>query len=258
MASMAVQISIGAIGAFGTINSFYTNSLLGFFPDASLFGVSATFLFPVVELATRNFGNLLIEGLDRLSSFGESKIFMDIARHAFARETHTVSPFTGANAQALRGQIGIQFAFELVTTATDLKQGLFFSWGVSFGTGNNYSFSATLYTGLVWNLPEIANYSGNFLSIGGNLGHNGLLGLGFNAFLSLDQNSKGTHPNGFTIGVSFGNSNFGLSGSLVAGSTHGPLLTDINGFRDVSPFLALGLMPAPLLIKAGYNANNQQ
>jgi hypothetical protein len=83
--------------------------------------------------------------------------------------------------------------------------------------------NGSIYTGFIWNMPEIGNYRGGAVGFGGEYGI-GVISVGMNYFVSLSPNTDGTYTRGFTFGWNFGTPSKGLEVSGTYTYAWGPFM----------------------------------
>jgi hypothetical protein len=232
-----------------------------FFPDASVIGISGSIQYdPNVDLkqALPSFydkiGGFLKATMAPSNQTSLSQFFIGYHNHMHGflnehsrRGTEMLKTIKKANNTNLPLNVGLTFTLELVTTATDLKQALYWSWGITVAsnfthTNNRWAGSISAFAGSVWNIPDIDYYKGDFINVGMQFGA-GTISAGVNYFYSIERPSVygvstniaiGTPSDNFSVNATYGvarelwNSNDGsntyLTPFLLASPFYGPAL----------------------------------
>jgi RHS repeat-associated protein len=220
ISSVAICTGIASLGInvfAGVKNALYGKSI---FPDASLIGISGTVYYdPNIDL--QNFlptfydhiGSVLYATMNPTNQTSLAKFFINFHKithdkkfiHNNAGE-QALKQFKNVQNHQIPIAIGFTFDLELVTTATDLKQGIFLSFGVTSYTNwaphpRRIFGSISAHAGSIWNLQTIDGYRGFYTNLGIQFGA-GIITAGVNYFYS--QENPNTYGVSTGIGLSLG------------------------------------------------------
>jgi hypothetical protein len=210
------------------INGFSGN---GWWPDAALYGLSATFSVAgnvaktglgaanlglgavnAAGLFSLLFGNVGNDAIDQIKEvFGPT-----LALALVTALTDLAGGALGAGSSI--AQLTYTIGVEVVDTATD---GQITLWGlhgpgISLGKSTDpVSVSATVYGGVVWHVEHALDYAGPFIYYGGTLPFGGGMGISEGYFFSKSDARQNGVSTGFTVGAtsisaSFGETNYSV------------------------------------------------
>jgi RHS repeat-associated protein len=269
LSSVAICTGIASISSNVIAGVWNTFNGKPFFPDASLLGVSGTILYdPSQDIQTflpkvfAQIGKYIEVGMHNTNRTSLAQFLVDFYKYT----QNNLSNYSSKGKAALKTiknlpnpnsplSIGLTFAVELVTTATDLKQGYFFSLGFTVSTNmqpgsKRFSGNVSGYAGAVWNLSTISGYEDPFISVGLNFGY-GSISAGINVFTSPGSDSYGV-----ATSISFGTPADNVSGSITVGFAKEMWSTDRKKYADLYPYYFTGLWYQPALAsKAQQNDN---
>jgi hypothetical protein len=210
------------------INGFSGN---GWWPDAAMYGISATFsVSGNVARTGLGAGALGLGAVDAAGVF--SILFGSIGNDALDQLKEVFGPTLAAalvaglvdvaggalGAGGSIAQATYTIGVEVVDTATD---GQITLWGlhgpgVSLGRSSSaFSASATIYAGVIWHVPDALAYAGPFIYYGGTLPFGGGMGISEGYFFSRSDARQNGVSTGFTLGAtsisaSFGETNYSV------------------------------------------------
>jgi RHS repeat-associated protein len=270
LSSVAICTGIASLSINVAAGVKNTMSGKSFFPDASLIGISGSVYYdPNIDL--QNFlptfydkiGEVLLATMSTSNQTSLAKFFIDFHRITHGKQNlHSVAgkqalqQFKNVPNQQVPIAIGITFNLELVTTATDLKQGIFLSIGIS-ATSNVAPHASRIFgsisahAGAIWNLPDIIEYRGYYNEFGLQFGA-GTVTAGVNYFYSQENPSiYGVSTN---IGLSLGTIADNVSFGGPIGFAKEMWISEYSDHDLIKPYLYMAPFYGPVLaIKAAQN-----
>ncbi|MDR2440899.1 MAG: hypothetical protein LBE12_16175, partial [Planctomycetaceae bacterium] len=225
-----LAIATGIAGLSGTaIIGAHNATMHGgkFLPDAMIFGGSVTFSLKTLEnlaqMITKGFSSYIshFESIGLPSTQFLTTLYNQISTIDIPPQlTNTGSSIGNFLYQHFSITIGVDYVGS--QTEKNSNNAFFIYLTLQLTSAKTDVIpNGSIYTGFIWNMPEIDNYRGGVVGFGGEYGV-GIISIGMNYFVSLSPNANGTYTRGFTFGWNFGTPSKGLEVSGTYTHAWGP------------------------------------
>jgi hypothetical protein len=203
LGGLAIATAGLGIGAFVIMGAHNASMGQGkFLPDGLLAGGNITLSMKTLDYLAPKIVDGLISVAPYFQSLGMP--LNSIAMQAGSAISGTQFPaLNSSTSNFFDNHFSVSFGVDYVYSSGDNKKAFFLYMTIQISSQQTSAISGSVYTGAVWNMPELGNYRGGTLGFGVDFGM-GYITIGFNYFASISPNDKGLYPRGYTIGWNFG------------------------------------------------------